>query len=160
MKSHEPFDTIDIQKKSAMICRFMGGKIVPSNIPNSVAKTWQECEVTDVNGIDPDYSMLTFHSNWNHIMQVWQKIISLDKSGDTTYPRKGNIYIGRLEVTKYSLLLTCRKWVSRKIGWNNINIYHYYAKEFGYNEPDCVDMKQVYYKTIIDFINWYNEKPK
>jgi len=160
MKSRTPFDTIDIQEKNAMICRFMGGEIIPFKMPDAVVNTWQECEVQFVNGQDSDRNLLMFHSDWNHIMQVWEKIISLNKSHLTTV-RKGQISFDRVEINKSSILLCCERWESRILGWSHKDIYHFHKAEFyTKEEPDCKDMKEVYYKSIIDFIEWYNEKYK
>jgi len=83
-----------------------------------------------------------YYDDWNEIMSVWEYIKTLDKEDD--------IDIMRLEVDKKSIFLE----VSIEKKPRTIKcIYH----DFKRNQEDCENMKEVYFKTIVDFILWYNE---
>ena len=159
MNSKEPFDSIDLQQKNARLAKFMGGKIVPFNMPNGVTNVWYGCEIEDVNGIDSDRNILQFHTDWNYIMAVWNKITSMDQSHKVRF-KNHDLCLSRQEIDRFGVLLVSdlKRTNKQDNDWVGKVIYHSFRlNPFLSHKPDyiCKDLKEAYYKTIIDFVEWY-----
>ena len=152
-------ENINIHKKNSMICRFMSGKIIPFKMPDAIVNTWQECEIDFVNGLDSDTNVLRFHSDWNWLMAVWNKIISMN-SDDSTVINESNHSIS-VEIDGYSIIMITYSYVDKYTGWKKLKTFHTCkANTTGLYTSmvvDCKNMMEVYYKTIIDFIKFYYE---
>ena len=88
---------------------------------------------------------LNFHDEWNLIMPVWEKIMALEDKKVLTYTR--------VEIGKYSIFMEVYSYEKKKV----VKGTHFVHSCFPFNEGlESDNMKDVYYKEIIDFINWYN----
>ena len=106
--------------------------------------------------IIPKSETIQYDQHWDRLMPVWEKIVGLDRSDKKT--KKWELSIFRCEVGKYTVFLDCSIWCGRQIGWKHKHFYHsHYPYIDGRESKNLLD---AYYKTIIDFINWYNETKK
>jgi len=95
-------------------------------------------------------SDLEYNENWNWIMPVWNKIISLETK---------DLVFDRVEIGKHSIFLNIYLWYKNK-EWIKQSFTH---TCFQFEEgKETENMQMVYWKTIVDFIKWYNKynKPK
>ena len=81
-------------------------------------------------------------NDWDNLMSSWEYIKTIEN--------KNSLEISRLEVAKKSIFLEVMI-VGRQ---HTVRCIYHDCKR---NQEDCKDMKEVYYKSILDFINWYNE---
>lgn len=81
-------------------------------------------------------------NDWTNLMSSWEYIKTIEN--------KDSLEIRRLEVDKKSIFLEVMI-VGRP---HTVRCIYHDCKR---NQEDCKDMKEVYYKSILDFIIWYNE---
>jgi hypothetical protein len=95
----------------------------------------------------PDYKYFEFHSSWDWMMPVWEKIIEFETE---------NVKLDRFEIGKRSVFITIYTYSENKTrpGWRHQVFSHDCYPQYG----DCKDMKEVYFKTIVDIIKWYNQR--
>lgn len=91
-----------------------------------------------------------YNSSWSSIMPVWNKIIELETK---------DLVFDRVEIGKHSIFLHIFLWNKNK-EWITQSFTH---TCFQFEEgKETENMLMVYWKTIVDFIKWYNKynKPK
>lgn len=91
-----------------------------------------------------------YNTSWSSIMPVWNKIIALETN---------DLVFDRVEIGKYSIFLNIYLWNKNK-EWIIQSFTHTCFKFEEGKETE--NMLMVYWKTIVDFIKWYNKynKPK
>ena len=94
-----------------------------------------------VSGV-PQYKEAKYHQSWDWIMPVWIKITN------TILPSK--VEFARLDIGREFLLL--HAFIDNNGKWKDKSIYHSCSKEAG----DCLTLHEVYYKSVVDFINLLN----
>lgn len=97
---------------------------------------------------------LLYHTSWDWLMPVWEKIMTLDKHGNKRY-KKGQVYFYRCEIGKSGIYLDCSIWLGKPIFWKHAIFYHSCYPSS--NGKESKNMFEVYYKTMVEFIKWYNE---
>ena len=90
---------------------------------------------------------LQFHSSWEWLMPVWIKIIELEENS--------TIKIDEICISKRSVFLRCYIW-QEDHGWVENHFYHDSINYNDGNELESKDLRQALYKTVLEFIKWYN----
>ena len=85
-----------------------------------------------VNGLD--------HHDWTSIMNTWENIKSLEDDN--------NLKIVWLRIGKKSILFEVMVWPAGRM------ITRTFYHDCKRNKDDCSDMREVYYRIIVDFIEW------
>jgi hypothetical protein len=91
---------------------------------------------------------LRFKSSWDWLMPVWFKIL------DITI--KGEIEISDEGLRHKSVFLRGYIWGGTGVGWIMETFYHD-CIEYEEGVRESADIKDALYKTVVQFIEWYNE---
>ena len=89
---------------------------------------------------------LKYHSDWKWVMPVWDKLISSE------IPNQ--IVLDTVEIGRYSIYLSIFYYENG--AWFTKTITHSCYPPGGGTEH--TNMNEVYWQTIIEFINFYNQK--
>lgn len=91
---------------------------------------------------------LRFKSQWNWLMPVWFKIQHMSISGE--------IEISDGEIKPYSVFVRGYIWGGTGVGWIMKTFYHD-CIEYTQGKKESKDNLEALYKTVVEFIEWYNE---
>lgn len=131
----------DIVEGNKIIAHFMGNKMNGDYYISGYNSNFPTKRL--VHPLDLEYN-----ENWSWIMPVWNKIIALETN---------DLVFDRVEVGKQSIFLHIHLWQKK---WTTQSFSH---TCFQFEEgKETENMIMVYWKTIVDFIKWYNKynKPK
>lgn len=144
----------EIETGNKLIAEFMGGKLYKSESHNHSFHTAPKKMPTE-----PVYSLvignLKYNSSWDWLMPVVEKIGRIRH--DNPYPKdlkKGEVIIDQLTLGRNVFSLHAFKWTGK---WEIKTFYHAYDPD----EPKMSDAKsyhEMIWKTVVDFIKWFNEK--
>lgn len=133
----------DIVEGNKIIANFMGNKINGDYYISGINSNFPTKRL-----VHP--SDLEYNENWSWIMPVWYNIIALESE---------DLVLDRVEVGKKSIFLNIHLWHKNK-EWITQSFTH---TCFQFEEgKETENMQMVYWKTIVDFIKFYNKynKPK
>lgn len=133
----------DFVEGNNLIAEFMGNKMNGDYYISGFNANFPTTRL--VHPIDLEYD-----ENWDWIMPVWTKIIELETK---------DLVFDRVEIGKHSIFLHIFLWNKNK-EWITQSFTH---TCFQFEEgKETENMLMVYWKTIVDFIKWYNKynKPK
>jgi hypothetical protein len=93
-----------------------------------------------------------FKRDWNKIMEVWEKIVSLE-DGE-------NLEFTKFEIGRGGIFIDVYLWVDQK--WENKHFYHTSLpiEINGVLKYETETFKECFYKTIVEFIEWYDSLKK
>jgi hypothetical protein len=95
------------------------------------------------------YRDLPFHRSWDWLMPVWMKIIQMEEK---------DFNLDEGTIGKKTTFLRCYIYTDK--GWNEKTCYHDCIDYKNGEEIESKDIQECLYKTVVDFIKWYNLKTK
>lgn len=121
-----------------LIAEFMGAEIKDDTYCFHLGNPVHDIQIEDMTF--ESVLRLRYNCSWDWIMSTWEKIMSLNKN---------KFEFDEVRVGRQSIFIKLYIWDNL---WVSDNFLH-----ACYEDGDCKDMKEVYYKTIVDFIKWYKK---
>lgn len=130
-----------------MIAKFMGFE---ETIPDSFSEmNYRLPEVYREFMLCSHFGGLRFKHSWDWLMPVWFKIL------DMTI--KGEIEVSDASISNKSVFL--RGYIWDETEWIMETFYHD-CVEYSKDKKESEDVKDAMYKTVVQFIEWYNKNKK
>lgn len=98
---------------------------------------------------------LKFHRDWDHLMEVVDKVRSFPSSADQ--PKDipiGWTCLGRFELTKFGIFLEIDTFTDK--GWKSMHSYHRYVPDDP-DASDCDSYFETVYKAMLDVAIWFKD---
>jgi hypothetical protein len=130
--------------ENKLIAKFMGFK---ETVPDSFSEmNYRLPEVYGEFMHCSHFGGLRFKSSWDWLMPVWFKILDINI--------KGEIEVSDASMSNKSVFLRGYIWGGDK-GWIMESFYHD-CIEYTPGKKESEDVREALYKTVVQFIEWYN----